>query len=74
MRAQSLLTAVVLLCSLANCLPHVDNEPRDVDSVAEIDGESGLVVTDGDDKGSPPSRGSGGGNDGGGQRNQGAPQ
>jgi hypothetical protein len=66
MRAQSLLTAVVLLCSLANCLPQVSNGQRDVDSVAEIDEESGLVVTDGDGKGSPPSKGGGGAGGGGG--------
>ena len=59
--------AVVLMYSLASCLPRVDNEVRDVDSVAQVDvaDEESNLPTSG--ASSSPSRG-GGGDSGGGQR------
>lgn len=59
MRAQSLLTAAVLLCSLVNCLPHVASERRDGDSIEEVadkDEETGVIVAPEDDKGGPPGK------------------
>jgi hypothetical protein len=78
MRAQSLLAAAVLLCSLANCLPHVENAPRNVDSVAQVDAadeEPDLLTSDAggpskggnrsSSSGAAPTRNQGGGNSGG---------
>ena len=66
MRANSLLAAAVLLCSLANCLPHVENAPRDVDSVAQVDTsdeDSDLLTSDA----GGPTKGGGAGSSGGGE-------
>jgi hypothetical protein len=68
-----LLMAVVLLYSLASCFPRVDNEVRDVDSVAQVNEVNDVAAVDGESNlpapgaSPPPSRG-GGGNSGGGQR------
>lgn len=61
MRAQYFLTAAVLLSSLANCIPHVAVERRDVDSISTIDDETALNGTTIEGKGDPPPGGNKGG-------------
>jgi hypothetical protein len=56
-----LLAAAALLCSLANCLPHVEIVPRDVDSVAQLDAADDDPDLLASDAGGPSKGGGGGG-------------